>query len=67
MQDLAARNQSLEAKLLLKEQELAALAALAAKEKRLGPRTRHIVLWSVLTERVDCLARLDRRFEYARL
>jgi rRNA pseudouridine-1189 N-methylase Emg1 (Nep1/Mra1 family) len=67
MQDLAARNQSLEAKLLLKEQELAALAALAAKEKRLGPRTRHIVLRSVLTERVDCLARLDRRFEYARL
>ena len=36
MQDLAARNQSLEAKLLLKEQELAALAALATKEKRLG-------------------------------
>lgn len=33
-EDLAARNQSLEAKLLLKEQELAALAALAAKEKR---------------------------------
>lgn len=33
-EDLAARNQSLEAKLLLKEQELAALAALATKEKR---------------------------------
>ena len=62
MQDLAARNQRLEAKLLLKEQELAALAALAAKEKRLG-----IVLRSVLTERLDCLARLDRRFEHARL